>query len=139
MGTDSSAKNNPNAPEFICPSPKVLVFNKKKASLGVRSPWIYLIITRLKKNIFVQCELKGAFASVTRSFYFSVCFRDDGSLSTQIPFNREIASTLYYRCLVGSTNQAFQVASTSELHENQWNNLLFFEIVPSHCFRVSEA
>ena len=28
-----------NAPEFICPSPKVLDFDEKKASLGVRSPW----------------------------------------------------------------------------------------------------
>ena len=27
-----------------------------------------------------------------------------------------------------------QVASNSELRENQWNDLLFFEIVPSHCF-----
>ena len=32
-----------------------------------------------------------------------------------------------------------QVASNSELRENQWNNLLFFEIVPSHCFGASEA
>ena len=31
------AENTPNAPEFICP--KVLDFNEKKASLGVRSPW----------------------------------------------------------------------------------------------------
>ena len=27
-----------------------------------------------------------------------------------------------------------QVASNSELRENQWNYLLFFEIVHSHCF-----
>ena len=32
-----------------------------------------------------------------------------------------------------------QVASNSELRENKWNNLLFFEIVPSHCFGASEA
>ena len=32
-----------------------------------------------------------------------------------------------------------QVASNSELRENQWNDLLFFEIVPSHCFGASEA
>ena len=38
------------------------------------------------------------------------------------------------RRLVGSTEQAY-----SELHENQWNDLLFFEIVPSHYFRASEA
>ena len=27
--------------QFVGPSPKVLDFNEKKASLGVRSPWIY--------------------------------------------------------------------------------------------------
>ena len=32
-----------------------------------------------------------------------------------------------------------QVASTSELHENQWNDLLFFEIVPCHSCRASEV
>ena len=32
-----------------------------------------------------------------------------------------------------------QVASNSELRENQWNNLIFFEIVLSHCFGASEA
>ena len=31
------------------------------------------------------------------------------------------------------------MASNSELRENQWNDLLFFEIVPSHCFGTSEA
>ena len=25
--------------QFVCPSPKVLDFNEKKASLGVHSPW----------------------------------------------------------------------------------------------------
>ena len=37
-GADSSAENTPKAPEFICPSPKVLDFDEKKASLDVRSP-----------------------------------------------------------------------------------------------------
>jgi hypothetical protein len=31
------------------------------------------------------------------------------------------------------------VASNSDLRENQWNDLLFFKIVPSHCFGASEA
>ena len=26
--------------QFLCPSPKVLDFNEKNASLGVRSPWV---------------------------------------------------------------------------------------------------
>ena len=37
--------------------------------------------------------------------------------------------------LWGQSIKLIQVASNSELHENQWNNLLFFEIVPSHCFK----
>ena len=36
--------------------------------------------------------------------------------------------------LWGQPNKLIQVASNSKLRENQWNNLLFFEIVPSHCF-----
>ena len=30
MGADSLAENTPNAPEFICPSPKVLNFQEKR-------------------------------------------------------------------------------------------------------------
>ena len=43
MGADSFAENTLNAPEFIypicLPKPKSSVFQRKKASLGVRSPW----------------------------------------------------------------------------------------------------
>ena len=41
---------------------------------------------------------------------------------------------LYYSVDVfwGKSSKLAQVASTSELRENQQNNLLFFEIVPSH-------
>ena len=41
--------------------------------------------------------------------------------------------------LWGQRIKLIQVASNSELCENQWNDLLFFEIVPSHCFGASEA
>ena len=41
--------------------------------------------------------------------------------------------------LLGQPIKLIQVASNSELHENQWNDLLFFEIVPSHCFGASEV
>ena len=41
--------------------------------------------------------------------------------------------------LWGQPIKLAKVASTSELHENQWNDLLFFEIVPSHCFGASEV
>ena len=41
--------------------------------------------------------------------------------------------------LWGQPIKLIQVASNSELRENQWNDLLFFEIVPSHCFRASEV
>ena len=39
----------------------------------------------------------------------------------------------------GQPIKLVQVASTSELHKNQQNDLLFFEIVPSNCFGASEA
>ena len=41
--------------------------------------------------------------------------------------------------LWGQPIKLIQVASNSELRENQWNELLFFEIAPSHCFMASEA
>ena len=41
--------------------------------------------------------------------------------------------------LWGQPIKLIQVASNSELRENQWNDLLFFEIVPSHCFGASEV
>ena len=41
--------------------------------------------------------------------------------------------------LWGQPIELIQVASNSELCENQWNDLFFFEIVPSHCFGASEA
>ena len=41
--------------------------------------------------------------------------------------------------LWGQPIKLIQVASTSELHENQPNDLLFFEIVPCHCCGASEA
>ena len=39
----------------------------------------------------------------------------------------------------GQPIKLIQVASNSELRENQWNDLLFFEIVPSHSFGASEV
>ena len=41
--------------------------------------------------------------------------------------------------LWGQPIKLIQVASTSELRKNQRNDLLFFEIVPSHCFGASEV
>ena len=41
--------------------------------------------------------------------------------------------------LWGKPIKLIQVASTSELYENQRNDLLFFEIVPCHCCGASEA
>ena len=38
--------------------------------------------------------------------------------------------------LWGQGIKLIQVASNSELRENQWNNLLFFKIVPSYCFKI---
>jgi hypothetical protein len=41
--------------------------------------------------------------------------------------------------LWGQQLKLIQATSNSELRENQWNDLLFFESVPSHCFGASEA
>ena len=41
--------------------------------------------------------------------------------------------------LWGQPIKLIQVASHSELRENQWKDLIFFEIVPSHSFGASEV
>ena len=41
--------------------------------------------------------------------------------------------------LWGQPNKLVQLASTSELLETQWNNLVFIKIIPSHFCRASEA
>ena len=48
-------------------------------------------------------------------------------------------STYIIDVLWGQMIKLIQVACNSELCENQWNDLLFFEIVPSHCFGASEV
>ena len=48
-------------------------------------------------------------------------------------------STYIVDVLWGQRIKLIQVASNSELRENQWKDHLFFEIVPSHCFGASEA
>ena len=39
--------------QFVCPSPKVLDFNEKRASLGVHSPWLLSYHTE-RKNFFLR-------------------------------------------------------------------------------------
>ena len=46
---------------------------------------------------------------------------------------QKIIHTCTLDVLWGQPIKLIQVASNSELRENQWNDLLFFEIVPSHC------
>ena len=41
--------------------------------------------------------------------------------------------------LWGQPIKLIQMASNPELRENQWNDLFFFEIVPSHCIGASEV
>ena len=60
MGVDSLAENTQNAPKFICPivqKSKSSEFQWKKASVGVRSPWIklnkwYFVLTYCEKILF---------------------------------------------------------------------------------------
>ena len=50
---DSSAQNTPNAPEFICPSPKVLDFNEK------RLHWASIVRVHVHTQMHqVQLDLK---------------------------------------------------------------------------------
>ena len=52
-------------------------------------------------------------------------------------FEHPAACTLHV--LWGQPINLIQVTSNSELHENQQNDLLFFEIVPSHSFGALEV
>ena len=61
-----------------------------------------------------------------------LCYRD---LITQlIPICTYVVDVLW-----GQPIKLIEVASNLELCEIQWNNLLFFEIVPSHCLGASEV
>ena len=67
--------------------------------------------------------------------FYSTEFEIDLSSDTIAGFqNKYVLDVLW-----GQPIKLIQVASNSELRENQWNDLLFFEIVPSHCFGASEA
>jgi hypothetical protein len=65
----------------------------------------------------------------------------------QIPTGQEmiispfcaLRSTYLLDVLWGQLIKLAQVASISELLENQWNDLVFFKIIPSHFCRASEA
>ena len=66
MGADKLFKNTPNAPKFICPNclpkPKSLGHRCKKASLGVRSPWL-CVYERPEGKIACKMELfRGGFS-----------------------------------------------------------------------------
>ena len=81
MGADSLAENTPNAPEFICPiclpKPKSSGFQCKKASLGFRSPWYWII----SQTFWMK---KGHFIFLTKFCYSGHCF----------PFRKLTAITL---------------------------------------------
>ena len=63
MGADSLDKSIQNAPEFICPiclpNPKSLGFQWKKASLGVRSPWCWLLAKSLSNFLPLPWKLNN--------------------------------------------------------------------------------
>ena len=50
-----------------------------------------------------------------------------------------VSGRLLLDVLWGQPNKLIQVAFTSELRENQQNDLLFFEIVPCHFCGASEV
>ena len=64
---------------------------------------------------------------------------DGVELSICTGFVETTCTTYVVEVLRGQPIKLIQVASNSELHENQWKDLLFFEIVPSHCFGASEV
>ena len=49
------------------------------------------------------------------------------------------SGTCLLNVLWGQWIKLIQVVFSLELLENQWNDLLFIEIVPSHCFGASEV
>ena len=60
-------------------------------------------------------------------------------LQGKIPDVRPVQGSAYIiDVLWGQPIKLVQVASTSELHENQRNDLVFFKINPSHFCRASE-
>ena len=54
MRADSLAENTPNAPEFICPSQKILDLNKKKSLL-------YMLIATYANNFDILGKLQTGY------------------------------------------------------------------------------
>ena len=73
-------------------------------------------------------------AKVKGNIVKSICLILQNFISTDC-----VSSTYVIDVLWGQRIKLIQVASNSELRENQWKDHLFFEIVPSHCFGASEA
>jgi hypothetical protein len=84
MGADSLGVNTTNAPEFICPSPKVLDFNAK------RLHWASVVRVMNHKNLFVFAHsffMHNNFAeSEIRPFYWGcISTRDHVRICQQLP------------------------------------------------------
>ena len=82
-----------------------------------------------------SCLINYTFANLDQDqFFFLLCKVMFSKKATKFDKIFTGNLTLCSRRLVGSTDQAY-----SELGGNQWNNLLFIEIVPSHCLGASEV
>ena len=100
---------------------KTRFFLRLDISIYVLRPWVLCVGS--------YCEIV-----VHSDFWFT---RSKNQFGFQIRF---ISKTVHIiDVLWGQPIKLIQVASNSKLRETQWNNLLFFEIIPSHCFGASEA
>ena len=87
-----------------------------------------------------RCPCPGKLRPPDRRILFcKIKVRPRSCRSYPIAYGPPAVPTYLLDVLYGQPIKHIQVAFNSELLENQWNDLLFFEIVPSHCFRASEA
>ena len=78
-------------------------------------------------------------ATTSRTVIVGEAGLTSGTQLKQKRLNFSWLSTNVLEVLWGQPIKLVQVASSSELHENQQNDLVFFEIIHSHFCRVSEV
>ena len=90
------------------------------------------------KGYFTLTNLSSNMILTATSCYGLIMVAIDGKSNVERIVFTQLSKYLL-DVLWGQLIKLIQVASNSELRENQWNDLLFVEIVPSHCFGASEA
>ena len=114
---------------------------RKKSLLHKQHVWGFFKVKRRAKNLKHFSSDRQKPLKRSTFFFCLIAIHTYIRLHSKSQFQIGHSNlTLYIvDVLWGQPIKLAQVASTSELHENQRNDILFFEIVPSHSCGASEV